>query len=77
MLTFGYICDRFSNMQANREAYRHKKSEKSGFYITKTVTLWWSQIESFKSPSLAGVFVTICDFVYFYTSLAYSTDLLI
>jgi hypothetical protein len=34
-------------------------------------------IESFKSPSLAGVFVTICDLVYFYTSLAYSKDLLI
>jgi hypothetical protein len=34
-------------------------------------------LESFKSLSLAGFFVTICDFVYFYTSLAYSTDLLI
>jgi hypothetical protein len=36
----------------------------------KTVT------ESFKSPSLAGFFVTICDLVYFYTSLAHSKDLL-
>jgi hypothetical protein len=31
-------------------------------------------IESFKSPSLAGFFVIICDLVYFYTSLAYSTN---
>jgi hypothetical protein len=41
----------------------------------KTVTKK-TVIESFKSPSLS-VFVTICDLVYFYTSLAYSTDLLI
>jgi hypothetical protein len=34
-------------------------------------------IESFKSPSIPGFFVTICDFVYFYTSLPYSTDFLI
>jgi hypothetical protein len=34
-------------------------------------------IESFKSPSLSGFFVTICGFVYFYTSLAYLADLLI
>jgi hypothetical protein len=34
-------------------------------------------IETFKSHILAGFFVTICDLVYFYTSLAYSTDLLI
>jgi hypothetical protein len=32
-------------------------------------------IERFKSPSLAGFFVAICDLIYFYTSLAYSTHL--
>jgi hypothetical protein len=42
----------------------------------KTVTKK-TVIESFKNPSLAGFFVTICDLVYFYTSLAYSTDVLI
>jgi hypothetical protein len=34
----------------------------------KTVTKK-TVIESFKSPSLAGFFVTVCDRVYFYTSL--------
>jgi hypothetical protein len=33
------------------------------------------KIDSFKSPSLVGFFVLICDLVYFYTLLAYSTDL--
>jgi hypothetical protein len=34
-------------------------------------------IKSFKIPSLAVFFVAICELIYFYTSLAYSTDLLI
>jgi hypothetical protein len=34
-------------------------------------------IKSLKSPFLAGFVVTFSDLVYFYTSLAYSTDLLI
>jgi hypothetical protein len=33
-------------------------------------------LESFESPVLADFFVTICNLVYFYTSQAYSTDLL-
>jgi hypothetical protein len=67
--------------------------ETVSFYIAKTSTLWRSHlwrfcdslkavtkkmvIESFESPSWAGFFVTICNLVYFYTSLAYWTDLLI
>jgi hypothetical protein len=34
-------------------------------------------IESFKNPSLSGYLMTVCDFVYFYTSLPYSYNLLI
>jgi hypothetical protein len=57
----------------------------ASFYITKcdstkAVTIEVTMktvIESFKSPFLSGSFVTICDLDYFYTSLAYSTDLLI
>jgi hypothetical protein len=45
-------------------------------YLLKVVTMKMV-IESFKSYSLSGFFVTIFDLVYFYTSLAYSKDLLI
>jgi hypothetical protein len=59
----------------------------SHYYGHKSIHLWRffdslksvtkkTVIESFKSPALAVFFVTICDLVYFYTSLAWAMAVL-
>jgi hypothetical protein len=48
----------------------------TNLWLAKMVTIKTVK-ESFKHPFLSGFFVTLCGLVYFYTSLAYSTDLLI
>jgi hypothetical protein len=76
---FWNFCDFFSFLRGSAfilQKPSYCEGHKCDHLWRYTVTMK-TVVESFKSPSIPGFFVTICDFVYFYTSLPYSTDFLI